>query len=75
LPELDHFVHLHDPPDSAGLMRFAVAHVKDGAAGTTLNLLMMTFLARRPAMSLIEMRVERSVLTMMIRGSHDLGLW
>jgi hypothetical protein len=55
-------------------MRFAVAHVKDGAAGTTLTLLMMTLLARRPATSLIEMLVEQSVLAMMIRGSYDLGL-
>jgi hypothetical protein len=56
-------------------MRFAVAHVKDGAAGTTLNLLKMALPARRPAISLIEMRVEQSVLTMMIRGSYGLGLW
>jgi hypothetical protein len=56
-------------------MRFAVAHVKDGATGTMLNLLMMTLLARRAAISSIEMLVEQSVLTMMIRGSHDLGLW
>jgi hypothetical protein len=56
-------------------MRFAVAHVKVGATGTTLNLLTMNLLARRAAMSPIEMLVEQSVLTMLIRGSHDLGLW
>jgi hypothetical protein len=55
-------------------MRFAVAHVKDGVAEITLNLLMMTLLARRPATSLIEMLVGQSVLTMMIRESYDLGL-
>ena len=57
-------------------MRFAMARAKDEEAETMLDLLMMTFLVRRLAVSLLHVLVEESVLAMMlIVGSHDSGLW